>query len=130
MRLRVFTVAFVSVLMLVARVAGVQDPPTLTPEAAAKRVNEKCIVEMTVASTGKGNGVFFLNSKENYRDEGNFAIFISKEGVESFKTAKIDDLVAHFDGKKIRVSGTVILYRERPEIKVEKAEQIQVMDKK
>jgi DNA/RNA endonuclease YhcR with UshA esterase domain len=106
------------------------DTKPITPEAAAKKINEKCVVEMKVASTGKGNGVYFLNSKENFRDEGNFTIFISKDGVESLQKAKIDDPAAHFKEKTIRVTGTVKLYKERPEIAVDKAEQIQIVEKK
>src|SRR5262249_31762773 len=88
----------------------------LTPEAAAKQVNEKCTVEMVVKSTGKSSGVFFLNSKEDYKDPDNFTVFINKEGAEKLKETKIEDPAAHFRNKTIRVTGVVKLYREKPEI--------------
>ena len=106
------------------------DTKPLTPEAAAKKVNEKCMVEMEVRSTGKGEGVFFLNSKENYKDADNFTVFINKEGVAKLKEAKIEDPAAYYKNKTIRVTGTVKLYRDRPEIIVEKADQIRVVQKK
>jgi hypothetical protein len=60
------------------------DTKPLTPEAAAKKLNEKCTVEMEVRSTGKGEGVFFLNSKDDFKATDNFTIFINKEGVEKW----------------------------------------------
>ena len=106
------------------------DTKPLTPEAAAKKVNEKCTVEMEVKSTGKADGVFFLNAKEDFKAADNFTIFINKEGVEKLKEAKIEDPASYYKNKKIRVTGTVKLYRDKPEIVVEKAEQIQVVERK
>jgi DNA/RNA endonuclease YhcR with UshA esterase domain len=123
--------ALVTVLMLVSGFAagGDKGAKAISPEEAAKKVNEKCTVEMLVRSVGKGKDVFFLNSREDYKDKENFTVFINKEGVESLKQAKIDDPVAHFKGKTVRVTGTVVLYQERPEIILEKAEQIQIVEK-
>ena len=104
-----------------------QNAKPSTPEAAAKKVNEQCTVEMEVKSTGKGEGVFFLNSKEDYRAPDNFTVFINKQGVEKLKEAKIEDPAAHYKNKTIRVTGTVKLYRNKPEIVVEKPDQIQVV---
>jgi DNA/RNA endonuclease YhcR with UshA esterase domain len=110
--------------------ADEKDGKPLTPAAAAKKVNEKCTVEMLVKSTGKSSGVFFLNSKEDFKDADNFTVFINKEGAEKLKEAKIEDPAAHFKNKTIRVTGVVKLYRDKPEIVVEKADQIQVVEQK
>ena len=110
--------------------ATAEDKEALTPETAAKKLNEKCTVEMVVKSTGKGNGVFFLNSKENYRDADNFTVFINKDGVAKLKEAKIEDPAAHYKNKTIRVTGTVKLYRDKPEIIVEKTDQIRLIGKR
>src|SRR5207244_131822 len=82
-----------------------KDAKPLTPDEAAKKVNEKCTVELEVQSTG-GSSNYYLNSKKNYRDAGNFTVFISKESAEKFKTAKIDNPADHYKGKTIRVTGT------------------------
>jgi hypothetical protein len=63
----------------------------LSPELAAKKIGEKCVVKMEVKSTGTGNGAVSLNSKADHKDAGNFTVFISKVGVEKLKEAKIDD---------------------------------------
>jgi DNA/RNA endonuclease YhcR with UshA esterase domain len=119
-------------LMLIPALATADDKAAkpLTPEAAAKKVNEQCTVGMVVKSAGKGNGVFFLNSKEDFKAPDNFTVFINKQGVEKLKEAKIDDPAAYYKNKTICVTGTVKLYRDKPEIIVEKADQILVAEKK
>jgi hypothetical protein len=102
----------------------------LTVEAAAKKVGEKCPVEMVVKSTGKSGGVYFLNSKENHRDADSFVVFINAVGAGKLKEAKVEDPAAHFKGKTIRVTGVVKLYRAKPEIVVENGDQVQVVEKK
>jgi DNA/RNA endonuclease YhcR with UshA esterase domain len=66
----------------------------------------------------------------DFRDAQNFTVFIPEEAVEKFKKAKVEDPRTHFKGKTILVTGTVTLYREKPQIKVEDPDQIQVADKK
>ncbi len=108
-----------------------KDAKPITPEEAAKRVNEKVIVEMEVKSTGMSKSkLIFLNSEANYRDGKNFAVVIDKAAAEKFKKAKIDDPAAHFKGKIIQVTGKVTLYMNRPEIRVDDPEQIKVVEKK
>jgi DNA/RNA endonuclease YhcR with UshA esterase domain len=126
--------AVVAVLLLAPALLRADDKDTkaLSPAEAAKRVGEKCTVEMEVKSVGmsKDGSVAFLNSQEDFKDEKNFTAFVGKEAVEKLKKAKVEDLAAHFKGKTVRVTGTVKLYRERPEIVVDDPEQIQVVEKK
>lgn len=122
----IFSLAFLPVL---AAGAHKKDKP-LTPAEARKKINQNCTVEMQVRSVGKGRGVYFLNSNNDYNTSDNLTVFINKTGVESLKRAKIEDLPAHFQDKTIRVTGFVKLYSGRPEIVVEEAKQIQVVEKK
>ena len=117
-------------LILVTAARGDDTPAKpISPAEAAKKVNEKVTVEMEVKSTG-GKDVCFLNSEADYKDDKNFTVFIPEETLEKFKKAKIDDPRAHFKGKTVQVTGTVTLYREKPQIKVEEPDQIKVADKK
>jgi hypothetical protein len=102
----------------------------ITPAEAAKMVDQQCTVEMKVQSTGKSRTLVFLNSEENYRDDKNFTVVIFEKGLEGLKKQKIDDPATHYKGKTVRVTGTVTLYNQKPQIKVEDAEQIQVVDTK
>jgi N-acetylneuraminic acid mutarotase len=111
-------------------VVRVSDPAKpVTPAEAAKKVNEQVLVEMEVKSTG-GKDVCFLNSEADFKGDQNFTVFIPAAALEAFKAAKIDDPRTYYKGKTVRVTGTVTLYREKPQIKVELPAQVEVVGKK
>lgn len=119
----------IALLTFPALVAFADDVTPMTPAEAAKKVNEKVLVEMDVKSTG-GRENQYLNSEEDFKDTKNFTIFIAKDHLPKFKKAGIDNPSTHYKGKKIRVSGTVVLEKEKPWIKVEEPDQIKVVEKK
>jgi hypothetical protein len=96
---------------------------------AGKHVNENCVVEMLVNSTGKAGDLIFLNSEPNFRDDKNFTVVLRKDAVEKLK-AKIPDAASHFKAKTVRVTGTIVLYRDKPQIVVEVADKLQVVEQK
>lgn len=122
--------ALAFILVFVPSALAVDDAKVLTTDEAAKQVDKKCTVQMDVKSTGKSGELTFLNSNENFRDDKNFTIVIDKDAIEKLKKAKIDDPIAHFKGKTIQVTGTVTLYNKKPQIKVQDAEQIKIVEKK
>ncbi|HKI37259.1 MAG TPA: hypothetical protein VKA46_35725 [Gemmataceae bacterium] len=107
-------------------------PPQLlrpvTPEEAAKRVDQVCAVEIRVNSTKSTEFYLFLNSKK-YKESGNFAIAIKTSVLPEFKQIGIDDAERHFFGKTIVVTGTVSLYEGQPQIRVYNIEQIRNIHK-
>lgn len=114
-----------------SRVEAPAGPGAVTTSAAARRVGEKVTVEMTVRATG-GNPKkrFFLNSESNFRDERNFTIVLEMgKAAKPFAAAKIGDPAKHYGGKRIRVTGTVAKYMDRPEIVVTDPAQIEIVDK-
>jgi DNA/RNA endonuclease YhcR with UshA esterase domain len=117
-------------LILVAATACCDDKQVkpITPAEAAKKVNEKVTVEMEVKSAG-GNTARFLNSEKDFKDEKNLTVFIPEESMEKFKKAKIGEPKTYFNGKTILVTGTVTLYREKPQIKIDDPDQIKIKDK-
>jgi alkaline phosphatase D len=98
----------------------------LTPEEWPMHVDKKITIEMTVNSTGSNANLVFLNSCEQYNAEENFTVVLDKAGQESLKKAGIDAPKTHFAGKVIRVTGTLSVFRERPQIMVSDAGQIEV----
>ena len=126
MRLAGILCVFVAVPVLLAA-----DPQgtAISPAEAAKKVNEKVTVEMEVKSTG-GKDNWYLNSEVSFKDDKNFTVMIPKDSVEKFKKNKIDDPDVTYKGKTIKVTGTVTLYREKPQIKVEDPDQIKIVTKK
>jgi hypothetical protein len=63
-------------------------------------------------------------SESDFRKEGNFTLFIGNAAAAKFKNVGIDDPAEHFKGKKVRATGTVKLYRNRPEIVIEDPNQV------
>jgi hypothetical protein len=120
--------------MLTSRLGAQENKnlPVISPADAAKHINQKCIVEMEVKSVGKSNDgkLYYLNSEEDYKDRANFGVVIDMNVVDKLKEAKITDIRAHFLQAKIRATGTITRYRDRPQLRVDEPEQIQVMQKK
>jgi DNA/RNA endonuclease YhcR with UshA esterase domain len=104
-------------------------PKPLTPAEAAKKLEMKVTVEFEVKSTG-GNNNNYLNSQADYQDAANFTIFIPKVALTKFAAAKIEKPVDYYKGKTIQVTGTVVLFEKKPQIRVEDPAQIKVVEKK
>jgi hypothetical protein len=116
-----------------AGVCGADDAKPITPVEAIKKLNEKVLVEMVVKTSKdrlEKRGEIYLDSEEDFKDPKNLGIVITKSGAAKFKEAGVKDPAAHFRGKRIRVSGTVILKEKRPRIEVEDPKQIKVIPKK
>ena len=109
-------------------VAFAAEVTPISPEEAAKKVNEKVVVEMDVKSTG-GRENQYLNSEEDFKSAKNFTIFISKDHLPNFKKGGIENPAVHYKGKFIQVTGTVELHEKKPQIKVEQPDQIKIMVK-
>ena len=113
--------------------ADAEDTKPLSPVEAIKKVNEKVVVEMQVKATKnrlEKRGEIYLDSKEDFRDEKNLGIVVTKTGAAKFKDAGVDDPAVHFKDKTIRVKGTVIIKEDRPRIEVDDPKQIQIVEKK
>ena len=104
-------------------------PRPLTPAEAAKKLEMKVTVELEVKSTG-GNNNNYLNSHVDFKDAANFTIFIPKAALAKFVAAKIEKPVEYYKGKTIQVTGTVIQFEQKPQIRVEDPAQIKVVEKK
>jgi hypothetical protein len=104
------------------------DP--ITPDAAAAQVGRQCTVEMTVRSARHidDKEMCFLNSAKRHRDEGNFTVVIFKTGMGRLREAGITKPADHYLDRTIRVRGVVQLRDERPQIVVEDAMQIELVD--
>ena len=101
----------------------------IAPEQAADYLGREVVVEMTVAGANNRNArsPCFLNSKKDYRDKKNFTAIIFPDGLKKFKNAKIDEPAIHFFNKKVRVTGTIELHKEKPQIKVTDPKQIEII---
>jgi hypothetical protein len=102
----------------------------IAPDAAAAQVGRTCLVEMTVRSARHidDKEMCFLNSAKRHRDEGNFTVVIFKTGMGRLREAGITKPADHYLDRTIRVRGVVQLRDERPQIVIEDATQIELVD--
>jgi alkaline phosphatase D len=119
-----------------AAIAGAPGGPAMpagvvsTADAATK-VGESVTVQMVVHATGttRDKSRIFLNSAE-FRDKDNFTIVLDmKELEDALKTAGINDAREYYRGKTIRVTGTVALFRDSPQIVVDDLKNVTVVGK-
>jgi hypothetical protein len=115
---------------LLALDAPAQDAKPLTPVEAIKKVNEEVHVQMLVKAAKnrlEKRGEIYLDSEENFRDENNLGIVITKTGAAKFREAGVNDPAVHFQDKIIRVKGTVIIKEQRPRIEVDDPKDIRIV---
>jgi DNA/RNA endonuclease YhcR with UshA esterase domain len=125
-RLFAFALAGCAALALAA-----EEP--LGPVEARKKVGKKITVEMTVRAAKdrlQKRGEIYLDSEEDFKNEKNFAVVITRKGAASLKKAGIADPAGHFKGKKIRATGTVKEVDGVPRIEVDEAGQLRRAGKK
>ncbi len=95
----------------------------LTPETIKKHLDQTVTIEMTVQASGGGIARAFLNSEKDFRQPENFTVVLTREVVSALKKERQlepRDLV----GKTIKVTGKLVLFREKAEIIVEELKQL------
>ena len=105
----------------------------LAPTAARKKVGEKVTVEMRVATAKdrlEKRGEIYLDSEEDFQDEKNFAVVITRAGAAKLREEGINDAAEHFNGKTIRATGLVKEVDKVPRIEIDEAKQIRVLEAK
>jgi DNA/RNA endonuclease YhcR with UshA esterase domain len=126
-------VVLLSLLLLMpTRITLAQTPasaPLVTPAQAARLVDKRVTLQMEVKSTG-GTLNCYLNSAANFQDAANFAVFIPEDAIEKFKQARIEKPKDFYKGKMVQVVGTVTLFKEKPQIRVDDPAQIKVIDRR
>lgn len=102
----------------------------VAPADAAKHLNGRCTVEFVVRTANvqaSAQPIGFLNSADDFRSPENFTVVVFSDGLQKFQAAGVADFVAHFKGKKIRVTGQVTERRERLQIVVADPKQIEIV---
>jgi hypothetical protein len=93
-------------------------------------VGKRVTVRLRVASSGKAKdgSRLFLNSSKDFRSTENLAIVLDlKKLAEGLKKKGLADVYSDIEGKVIRVTGTVSLFRESPQIVVESVGEFEVV---
>jgi hypothetical protein len=112
--------------------AALDDKP-LTPVEARKKVGEKIVVEMTVKTAKdrlEKRGEIYLDAEQDFMDEKNFAVVITRKGAASLMEGGIASPADHFMDKKIQASGEVKEVDKVPRIEIDEAKQIKIIEDK
>lgn len=112
----------------VAYFATASDKP-LSPVDARKCVGKDVTVRMEVKAAKdrlEKRGEIYLDCEEDFKDEKNFAVVITKSGAASLNAVGIVDPADHFKGKTIIVRGTVKDVDNVPRIEIDDAKQITI----
>ena len=95
-------------------------------DAIAKAADATVTVTGTVSGTNWYNDqILFINFKGTQR--GDFGVVARQESREVLDKAFNGDVGKALDGKKIAVTGKVVMYRGHPEIVISKPEQVTVL---
>lgn len=92
---------------------------------ALQAVGKKVEVQFRVASVG-GRGPYFINSLKEYRAKENLTLFVPLEVAKQLSPE--GSLSEKYTGKVIRVSGEVSVFRGAVQIRIEKPDQIRLVD--
>lgn len=117
-----------AVLLIGASLAPAADRP-LTPKEARARVGDTITVVMTVRATKDRldkHGEIYLDAEEDFKDEKNFAVVLTRKGAAALKKAGISRPTEYYLNKRIRASGTVKEVNDIPRIEINDAEKIRL----
>lgn len=129
-----FRAAGLVILVLLGSLGFAEDvtaPRRIRPEAAREHAGQKVLVEFQVnaAKFSQKRNVVFLDSHEDFRDPGTLGVAISEKVLEALKTQRqIEKPAEHYRGKKVRVTGVIVIEDNRPYIKVDEVSQLELID--
>jgi len=100
----------------------------ISPEDAAKKIDEEVTLEMRVLSVGgTPEKRVYLNSKKSFRDEENFAVVVNPKAF----AGKFEKSTANsFLNKVIRVKGKVSTFKKSPQIVIDDEKQVEIVEDK
>ena len=117
----------ITMLLLSGFVLGDDKDKPLPPVEARKALGKEITVEMEVKVAKDRlelRGEIYLDSEEDFKNEKNFAVVITRKGAASLKDSGITDPADHFKGKAIRATGEVTKVDNVPRIEIDDCKQI------
>lgn len=115
---------------VVSQASGADDkPPRIKAEDARQHAGKKVEVVFEVKATKNSTKrkTVFLDSETDFNNRNNLGIAISEKGVEDLKKVRgVSTPEDFYKGKKIQVTGEVVIEDDRVYIKVNSADQLDV----
>jgi DNA/RNA endonuclease YhcR with UshA esterase domain len=119
--------SIVTMLLLAGLAFGDDKDKPLSPTDARKAIGKEITVQMEVKAAKDRleiRGEIYLDSEEDFKNDKNFAVIITRKGAASLKGAGITEPADHFKGKIIRAMGMVSEVDGVPRIEIDDAKQI------
>lgn len=107
---------------------------SLTPAQAIKQIGQPDItVEFEVKASKERlakRGIVFLDSESDFKSPDNLCVALSAEAARQLKEKGVNDLASYFQGKRIKATGCVMRFDERPYMPIHDSTRIQLIDSK
>lgn len=101
---------------------GDKDDKVIPWDEAAQHVGESITVEGTIVDTRRANQLVFLNFHRDWKDKFYLVVFTSaQKGLDT----PAEEM---FRAKKVRATGKVNIFKDRPQIEIRKASQIEIVE--
>ena len=68
-----------------------------------------------------------FGSLKDYRDQSNFNVTFTDRVLNQLKAQGVTNVAQHFENKSIRVTGTISIYNNRPQIELDDLNQIEML---
>lgn len=107
---------------------------SLSPAEAIKQMGQPNITVVFEVKAAKERlakrGIVFLDSETDFKSPDNLCIALSAEAAQQLKEKGVKDLTAYFQGKRIKATGCVMRFDERPYMPIHDSSRIQLLDSK
>lgn len=105
------------------------DGEPFDAQKALAKVKQKVTVEMKVLSTGtnKAETLVFLNSAKDRKSPTNFTVVLDKACLTALANAGVGQQRTHFEGKSIRIVGTLSTFQNAVQLMVTDPKQITIV---
>lgn len=107
---------------------------SLTPAEAIKQIGQPNITVVFEVKTSKERlakrGIVFLDSESDFKSPSNLCVALSAEAARQLKEKGVTDVAAYFQGKRIKASGCVMRFEERPYMPIHDSTRIHLIDAK
>jgi hypothetical protein len=111
--------------------ADSDKPVRIRPEEAQQHVGQKVevVFQVRTAKHSTKRKTTYLDSELDFRDEKNLGVAITEQGASDLRAQRnIESPVDTFRDKTIRVVGTIVIEDERPYLKIDAADQINLVE--
>lgn len=129
--------AWVAAVLVLATVMWAADEPPTTQPAGRFEATDTAGLKAAIGKAATVHGtvwraswyqdrILFINFKGVDRNTG-FTAIARKPAREALDAAFDGDVAVSLEGRAVEITGTVVMYREKPEIEITRPEQVKIV---